>query len=82
LKIDPAERVEIGGGTRGGGAVPVRRAARNGETVAVVVEDAIAEEVDVLEAAGTEVAAAAGRAAAADSVEAAEDIGSIRADTM
>jgi hypothetical protein len=86
VNSEPAGRVEIDGGTSGGGAVPARRAARNGDTVAVVEEDAIAEVVDVVEATGSE-AAAAGKAAAADEGRvAAEVMGGwvdrFRSDTM
>jgi hypothetical protein len=71
-KIEPAARVEIGGGTRGEGAVPARSAARNGDTDAVVEADCIAGVDDVVDAMETE-AVDAGRAATADAGQEAPD---------
>jgi hypothetical protein len=64
--------VEIGATPSGGGVRPSRSAARNGDTRGRDEEEAIAAEVDVVEAAGS-IPAAAEEAAAAQ-VLAAEDM--------
>ena len=62
----PALRVEIGGGTRGGGCCPARRAARNGDTSGVATEEEV--EAAAIEANTGDVAAAATEAEAAEDI--------------
>jgi hypothetical protein len=77
----PAAVVEIGRGASGGGAVPARRATRNGDTSGAAIGEADASIVDMVEAMETTTPVGRAAAAAVDS-EAAEVIDRDQADTM